>query len=311
MILEYSKSIPRKIPEVIRETMNLRVKSVKRLKGGEANYSFRVDTNDGLIIVRVFRYDSWPVEKNLRFVEKQLEVLGIRQSKIIHFDDSDNFFQNGFMIGEWLEGIPGREVIKKGLVTVGQMLTGVAKILKKVHTIEFDRFGEPPFSQENQGFKDFLTFVLNFGGENRLVRLGEEGLVPIELVKIGKRRLKSLLGRIDFAVKPVLVHGDVTPHNVIWTKQGPVLIDWEDVGANSWVYEWAYMTYHWGDKVKKPFLRGYGVCPNSPSEMKLLENIFHLRLALKLLPYYAYDIQDKVRLKGGVEELEKIINRLN
>lgn len=308
MIFKYSEAIPKKIPQAIRGTLNLEVKSVRKLKGGEVNYSFRVATNNGLIFVRIFRYNSWPVEKTLRFVEKQLETLGVRQSKIIHFDDSDKFFQNGFMIGEWIEGTPGREAIKKKIVTVEEIYIKVAQITKKIHTIKIDRFGEPPFGPQNLGFKDFSPFILNFGGENRFARLTKEALVSIELVKTAKRQLKNLLKKIDFKVRPVLVHSDATPHNVIWTREGPVLIDWDNVNANSWAYEWAYMTCHGVNKAKKFFLKGYGDCPNDFKEMGLLENIFHLRLAIKLLPYYAYDIQDKTRLKKGITELKKVIN---
>jgi len=307
MILEYSKKIPQQIPKALKETLGLEVKAVKRLKGGEVNYSFRADTTSGPVIVRVFRYEGWPSEIQVRFVEKKLEGLGIRHSKIIYWKRPDKYFLNGFMVGKWIEGTPGREAKKKKLVTVGEMFSEIAKILKKVHTVKFKKFGELPFTKEKRGEKDFSFFVMQFKERERFKNLIKDNLVSSSLMKAGEKRLQDLLNKIDFPVKSVMVHGDATPHNVIWTRQGPVLIDWDNIKATSWVYDLAWMTYWWGEKVRVSFLKGYGTHRESESEMRLLEKIFHLDLAIGLLSYYAYDVQDKKRLKEGMEKLNKLL----
>jgi len=67
------------------------------------------------------------------------------------------------------------------------------------------------------------------------------------------------------------------------------------------------MTYWWGEKVRVSFLKGYGTHRESESEKRLLEKIIHLDLAIELLSYYAYDIQDKKRLEEGIERLDKLL----
>ncbi|MFC1629766.1 aminoglycoside phosphotransferase family protein [Patescibacteria group bacterium] len=308
MILYYSDKIPQQIPKVIDEALNLKVESLERLEGGQVNYSFLVGTNNDFLLVRVFRYDDWPVKKKLLFIEKKLNELGIKQPKIIFFDDSDKYFQNGFMVREWVEGMPSIEAVKKGLITENKIFTEIAKILKKVHTIEFDKFGQPPFDNKSEGTKNFTSFVLGLD-EKRLNKMIEENLVKIDLIESGKNKLKNLLDKIDFTVKPVMVHGDATPKNVILTEKGLALIDWDDVKANAWIYDLAYTSYHWGHKFREPFLKGYGVCPEETSQIELLENIFHIRLGLKLLPYYAYEIQNEKNLNLTIKKLQKILSR--
>lgn len=307
MILAYSQKISKQIPKALKNTLGLEVKSVKRLKGGEVNYSFKAETTSGSVIVRVFRYEEWPSETRVRFVEEKLRDLKIRHSKVIYWERPGDYFLNGFMVGEWIEGILGEEAINKKLVTIDKMFSEVAKILKKVHTIEFAKFGKPPFIKEEEGEKDFSPFVLSFKGKERLTNLIKDKLISRNLFKAVEKKLRNLLGKIDFFIKPVMVHGDATPQNILWTKQGPVLVDWENVIATSWVFDLAWMTYWWGEKVWLPFLRGYGVHEESEKEKRLLEKIIHLNLAIDLLSYYAYQIQDQKRLKSGIRKLKRLL----
>ncbi|MBI4999307.1 aminoglycoside phosphotransferase family protein, partial [Candidatus Gottesmanbacteria bacterium] len=284
--------------------------SFRKLKGGEINYSFKIETDTGFVLMRVFRYDSWPKEDTLRFVEEKLKKLGIRQSKIIYLDSSNKYFQNGFMVAEWIEGIPGEEAIRREIVSEQIVVEKVARILKKIHTIKFKQFGTPPFNKNNKGFKDFVSFVLHFDGENRLEKLAKEGLTPGDLINLGKNLLRRLVGKINFKVNPVMVHGDATPHNIIWREREPVLVDWEDVKATSWVYDLAWMSYWYGEKVQEPFFKGYGEIDIRMDWFKLLEKIFHLRLSLGLLPYYAYDIKRRESLESTIKKLKDIIQNM-
>lgn len=309
MVFEYTEEIPKQIPKALEEVLGLKVEALHRLKGGEVNYSFRVDTNEGPVIARVFRYESWPREDTLRLVEENLGRLGIRYPRTIYFDRSDRYFQNGFMVGEWIKGMPGYDAIKLGLVTEERMIEEVAKILRRVHTVKFEKFGRPPFNRHSKGEKDFSSYVLKFGGENRFERLVKEGLVLGELIELGKSRLQNLLNKIDFVIEPVMVHGDAGPANIIWTSEGPVLVDWEDMEATSCVYEVAWLSFWEGDKIRKPFFKGYGTDNIRMAECGLLESVFHLMLTLKLLPYYAYDLQKKERLESGIDKLQKLLDK--
>jgi len=232
---------------------------------------------------------------------------------MVYFDDSDKYFPNGFMVGEWIEGVPGKKAIKQKLTTEREVIEKTAEILKKVHSIKFKKFGTPPFNQGNKGRDDFSNWILNFDGENRLKRLTEKNLVPRRLINDAQRKLQAFLNRISFDIASVMVHGDAAPRNIIWTKDGPVLIDWDDVKATSWSYDLAWLTYWYdwyADKILSWFLKGYGARNVNLNEFRLLEKIFHLMLALKLLPYYAFDIQDKKRLNSGIKKLKMSIKKL-
>ncbi len=51
------------------------------------------------------------------------------------------------MIGEWIEGVPGGEALDKGLVDMDDVIRETAKLLRKAHTVTFDRFGRLPFEK--------------------------------------------------------------------------------------------------------------------------------------------------------------------
>jgi len=306
MIWEYSEKKSKQVSIALEQALGLQSNSIKRLKGGEVNHSFKVNTNNGPVIVRVFGYKHWPEEDKLRLIEKKLDELKIRQSKIIYFDRSKKYFKYGFMVGEWVDGVPGDEAIRKELVTRPEITKQTAKILKKVHTIKFKRFGKPPF-KKNGGTKDFSDFVLSFDSKNNLGKLVKDQLIPNNLIESGANLLKDLLNKVDFAIEPVMIHGDTTPENVIWTKKGLVLIDWDGAKASSWVYDVAWITYWSGEKMLKPFFKGYGAKNIKMSNFRLLENIFHLALCLELLSYYAYSIKNEKALKFTIKKLKKII----
>jgi aminoglycoside phosphotransferase (APT) family kinase protein len=307
MIWKYSEKKSKKIPIALKELLDLRVKSVKKLKGGEVNHTFRVDTNKGAIIVRVFGYKHWPKEDTLRFIEAKLEELKIKQSKIIYFERSDKYFKYGFMVGEWVDGIPGDEAIRRGLIKKNKIVQETAKLLREIHTVKFDKFGKPLFKQK-YGAKNFSSFVLNLDSKDNLERLVGENLVPGKLIESGMDLLRSLLNKIDFVVEPVMVHGDPTPENVIWTKRGPVLIDWDGAKATSWAYDAAWITYWLGEKAARAFFQGYAIGGIEMKSYKLLESIFHLALSLELLSYYAYSTKDKKRLAGAVKKMKTIVD---
>ncbi len=313
MVFGYTDKILKQIPKVLSEVSSLKVKSLSRVKNGEVNYNFRVNTDTKPVIVRVFRYGFWPKEETLRLVEEKLKELGIKQSRIIYFDNSDKYFPNGFMVGEWIEGVSGKKAIKQRMVTEKEVIEKTARILKKVHTVQFKKFGTPPFNQQNKGINDFSNWVLGLDGEDRLGRLIEKSLISKELVNDAQKKLQAFLDRIDFSIEPVMVHGDAGPENIIWTKEGPILVDWDDMKATSWSYDLAWLTfwYDWqANKVVGWFLKGYGASNINLNEFRLLEKISHLMLALKLLPYYAFDIQDKERLTSGIKKVERFLSTM-
>lgn len=307
-IFLYTNKIKTELPKAVKDAIGLKAKSVKKLEGGEVNYSFRVDTNERTVLARVSRYESWPDERSLRFVETKLKEINIEHSKTIYFDSSDRYFPNGFMIAEWIEGVQGNKAIEQGLVTKNEMFESIARILSKIHTIKFNSFGGYPFDKDDIGHKVFSKYIFNSINRDRLDRMTKESLVSESLVSSGELTVKNLGRSINFRVEPVMVHGDASPDNVIWTNGRPILVDWEDVKANSWIYDVAWLSYFYGKNIHKPFLRGYAGGNIDMDRFDLVERIFHINLSLNLLPYYAYDSQNMSNVKNTIKKLDELVS---
>ena len=53
-IFEYSKDIDKKLPSVINTILGLKVIGLERIEQGVMNYVFKVETEGGLVLARVF-----------------------------------------------------------------------------------------------------------------------------------------------------------------------------------------------------------------------------------------------------------------
>jgi thiamine kinase-like enzyme len=304
MPLKYKPQIKQKIPEVVEKILGIKTDSIERLHGGEVNYSFKVEAADKCCLVKVFRYQDWPDIKTLRFVRKKLDRIDIAYPKILYYDSSRKHFQYGFMILEWIPGIPGDKAINKNLVEKNNLFKIIAQTLKKVHSLEMPGFMQSSTADKQK--QTFDQFINNSYSLPRLNKLQEKGLVSKSLIEKNTDKLNQLVKTIDFQVSPVLVHGDATPHNIIYQKKDNniVLIDWEDAKASSWVFDLAYITYHWGKTFRNLIISEHGLFNLQRDQVIRLETIFHLQLGLKLLPYYAFDTKNVQAFHKTLDKLE-------
>src|SRR3989338_4224693 len=99
-IFEYSKEIEKKLPTAIHAILGLNVTGVSKIEQGVMNYVFKIETEEGLLLARVFgKKDAVDVDK-LQWIDQQLEQKEINRSKVLGYSKSDEFFPHGFMISE-------------------------------------------------------------------------------------------------------------------------------------------------------------------------------------------------------------------
>ncbi len=308
MIYEYSSEIPPLIKEFFKSDLHTEVTNLERIISGEVNYSYKIETSKGVFHVRVFRYKGWPSKEKLYFIDRKLSEASIPHAEIIRIDRSSEYFPYGFMVQEWIEGIPGDKAVKQGVVERDLLLEENAKILRRIHKIKFEHFGFFPFTGDAQSFNTFSPYILFFSGkEGELYKLGQEDITSKSLIESAKEKISDLLEKIDFEVQPRLVHADATSENTIWTKDGPVLIDWDNARSSCWVYDLAWLTF-WSDRERrKNFLDVHGNFGLNNIQVDLLENMFHLVMSLELLPYFAYGLGNKRRLEKEKSRLETLL----
>jgi thiamine kinase-like enzyme len=311
MIYEYSPEIPKIIKSFFFFNFGAEVAGLERITSGEVNYSYKTETSKGPFHVRIFRYEGWPSKEKLSFIHKKLSEMSITQADIVHIDRSNRYFPYGFMVQEWIEGIPGDAAVNQGVIEENLLLKKNAEILRKIHKIKFEQFGFFPFAENNKVFDTFSSYILFFSGkENEFDKLGREDFDSKKLIEAAKAKIEKLLGKIDFDVQSRLVHADATSENTILTEEGPVLVDWDNARASCCVYDLAWLTF-WSDEQKlyNNFLEVHGNLGLTSPQIKLLEEMFHLVMSLELLPYFAYSLGNTQRLEKEKERLKNLLKK--
>ena len=97
MTFRYRKSIDRRVKPAVEKVLGLRVLSVSKVKSGEVNHVYKVETNKRTVLVRVFRYETWPEDGKLQWTEKQFVKYHIPHAKLLFYSRNSRWFPNGFM----------------------------------------------------------------------------------------------------------------------------------------------------------------------------------------------------------------------
>ena len=100
MVFEYTDAIAERLPAVVQETLGCHVRSVERLLSGQVTYAFRVEADDGPMLVKVFRYAHVPRRATATFVEEALTRAGIRPAATRHLDAPDRTSPHASPVGD-------------------------------------------------------------------------------------------------------------------------------------------------------------------------------------------------------------------
>lgn len=309
MVFEYTDDIAQRLPAVLHEAVGCHVQSVERLLSGQVTYAFRVEADDGPMLVKVFRYAHVPRRETLTFVEETLARVGVRHAETRYFDGTDQYFPHGFLVGEWVVGPLVSDALNDGSVSRDAFCAAVAAVLRRVHGVQFDAFGMPPLGSVGEQFPDVVAFLRSGDLGQDLYALVDAGKADAALIAAGQERLERCYAAIDFPVQPVLVHGDPSGDNVIQSADGTVLIDWDNATITSWVHDLAWITFWYGPEAYAPFMRGYGATGEDKAHIRALEAAFHTRLALQLPHYFALNLRDDMMTAWAIKRLQDMLAR--
>lgn len=284
------------------------VRTVIQLTNGEVNYVFRVETEQRVFVVRVFRQPSTHAAEKLLWVEEQLSQRGIAHAKILYITATHPVFKNGWMLQEFVEGISGCDYMQ-GTQKLPEFYQKLGRLLAQVHAIPVERFGDI-----NNGKGEHERYV---EANERYIHSVIEKLKPVVTLPADceAKMVEELHGlrAVEIKLKPVLVHTDANPGNCIVTSEGElVLIDWDNARGLFWVQDLAYLTatekYReaWGDSredrsdsIRENFLVGHGLGEFNLEEIALVERWCHVIQGLNWLDYLHFT-------QGAAEEAAKV-----
>lgn len=305
-ILEYSPEIDKEIAKVIPKVLGVAVKNIEKIKQGEVNYVYKVETEDKNILVRVARYKGWPNIDKLNWISRQLAQKDILHSRVLFSDISSNYFKFGFMIMEWINGEDGMSLIKEGKLSRKRAVKEIAETLQKIHEITVRGFGE--FNGEGKGkFRSWEERLFSFVEDEKYKKAVGAGIYGENLHEKGIKAMRKIIKELDYKPKLVLTHQDPTPENAIFNKDKIVLIDWDNAIGSTWIEDLAWITFWMGKEVRRWFLRVYEA-QEPLSSIEKVEKVIHLRLAITLVPYYLYSTKNYKAVEKIIGKLKNLIS---
>jgi aminoglycoside phosphotransferase (APT) family kinase protein len=220
--------VPEYVSTIMDDCTVERITTITRFEQGENHTVFRVSYLDGLdmqhdVVIRVLNAGS---DADRAQAAREAAVLtqlaGIVSPRIFDFSQSSSFANSAVMC---LEYLPGRAE-SLAAASPGQMAQ-LGATLRRTHAMPIDTLA-PVLA----GAPDLRTYV-DDRWQSMLVRmsfvrdpLAESTQTKFNDAAIRAERTAARLRATDDPGAPLLLHGDVSSGNILWTPK-PVLIDWE------------------------------------------------------------------------------------
>lgn len=292
----YNKSIDSKVVKAVEGVLKTSVIYSKRINEGIVNHVYKIITTKGVFIAKVFRNRYWPEDGKLDWIEKQMRKHKVPHAKVLYYSRDNKYFPYGFMISEFVQGLSGWAAIEKGKHTLFESWKESGKLLKKVHDIKGQGFGQV---KNGKGIESsFVKYEIRRSNE-KLEELIKLRKVDRDTSQAIVSKAQAILEPFDKRFRPVLIHGDASRDNSILSDTGEfILIDWDNakLGISLWDYfwltTWMPLMPKWKDpakraKASKAFFEGYGNIGFTQQEIKQIEPGVHLLIYVGLLLFYA------------------------
>lgn len=211
-------------------------------KGWSSDSKYLIRTKEGKsLLLRISDIEQYQMKKKEYEIIEKYSKLGFPMSQPIDFGTCNNG-QNVYMLLTWVEGKDLEEVLTE-LSEEEQYQLGreAGKILKKIHSIEVDAEDLPKDTK-----KPKKLFQLS---------LYEDSQVRIDGDEIAINYVKENIDLI-WRQKPVYMHGDYHPGNLIYTNDGSIGV----IDFNRWEigdpYEEFYKLESFGIENSIPYCVG-------------------------------------------------------
>jgi Ser/Thr protein kinase RdoA (MazF antagonist) len=282
------------INKAVEAALRTKVTRHSRIARGITNLVYKVETRDGVVVLKLFRNKDWPEGGKLEWTEHRLSEENIPHARMLYLSRGDAIFPDGYAIYEYIEGEEPEILIREGRLTIEEFCERLGALLRRIHQIKFQRYG---YINRGDGTnRDFIGRRLEDGRDDvdTLRRFESEDQM---LYLRARARVEESLKPLGHYYAPVLTHGDPNPKNCIWMKDGQlVLVDWDNAASSLWIRDYAHLTYlclkraspetagEYMSKVRDSFFRGYGEIDFSSADLALMERAWHIIWAHNALP---------------------------
>jgi thiamine kinase-like enzyme len=216
---------------------------LKELNGGYTNKVILLNGSNPQVIAKIFKKGQY---NDNHSVQNEINALLLLEKVKISPKLYDYFEDNNYVyiIMDYINGINGQTFLDKNdidKVKIIYRLLGF-HLAKDIHSIKYEKTG-----------KKLSVLKLENINNNTLE------FVPIKL----KEKIKDILN-INVTEEYTLIHGDFGPHNIIYSNDNIVAIDWEWAGWGNplqdiaWVVWFVHLHYpNLCNELSNIFLKAY------------------------------------------------------
>lgn len=286
--------------------------SHRKINQGEVNQTYILVTEKSKFVLRYKDFDfSYGSDQAL--ISDLLSEKGVKQAKVIYFENNPTE-KYCIEIQEFVEGISANIAIEEGELSYEQYYSNVGKLLSVIHSIGWDKFGY--LNNSNSNDSNYLIYLLK-RIDRHIIEINNYQKDFVIVRKPVIDYITDVIQNLEYEIKPVLIHSDPTPDNVILKRDNEiVLIDWDDARADFWMIDLAWLTFYsdYNDEVYgisskqqmvlNSFAKGHGGYKISDQEFQIVLKMLHLFLSLQMVDYYMTETQN-------FKWVEKCKKRLN
>jgi len=290
-----------------------KVDRIKELAGGSMNYVFKVETNQGTVVARIFAKKDFPNYKKLLWIDKALKRARVDTAGIIFCTRKNDPFRFGYMLTEFVEGKDGWSAIRKGDVSLQKYFETFGRLLKRIHAIRLTKNCPLKTSSPKGNYGWFKGVLRKFA---RKSSLSEKDHIQIQDFII------NTLSHYSRRCKKVLCHCDPGLQNHIYTKNGKIiLVDWDLAEIDIFFRDFSVITINdkkmdlFGkrqaviDLIQRAFLRGYGQTGFTSIEIQRAIDAHHIVSHVQNALAYPPIEKGADRYKRTIKEILKILGR--
>lgn len=311
----YKKSIDTKVIKAASQILDTPIISSKKINQGITNHVYKIESQKGKFLVKVFRNKHWPEDGKLEWIEKQLRKHKVPHAKMVYYSRENKYFRYGLMITEFIDGLNGWDAIKKKRHSLVESWKESGKILGKIHAIKGRKFGHIKNGAGEE--KSFVIYELK-KTKKKLGELVKLKVLSETMAKTLVIKASQTLKPFNMRFKPVLIHGDASRDNSIVTNSGKfILIDWDNATFSVALADYTRMTSwmsvmpRWKNettriKAKQAFLQGHGNIGFTQKEIEAIEPAMHIIFFISLLKFHI-ERKEKYHSRRVLKMLKNLI----
>lgn len=291
------------------ETLNTKVDDIEKLENVPNNSVYKIWVKNKAYIFKIYKSKTWPEEGKLLFVNNKLIESNIDCAKIILFSRNDPYFQNGFLLEEFLPGENADHIVFNESYGK-EFYKNLAVLVSRVHKIPIENYGY--IGNGVASYRSLIDFI-NDEYDERANALINKNLYDKNSLSEMKKILIRKLG-LCRSLPSVLCHNDLSTKNVMIDEHGKLtLIDWDDAMSYNWIADLSRMTYWMKFKYnddeyelyKNTFLEYYSA-EGTKNDFWAFENAFHVFIGLDFLNFYAHKPRYEATMAYFKEAIEKL-----